>query len=181
MASIRQFTTEDLILIQTQNLLSLPENYTMKYYYFHILSSPELSFVAVNDRGEIVGYVLGKVDEDIPKVGNITSVAVSRSYRRMGIAQKLMRQVQRKMIEVYHLERCTLNVRETNYAAYHLYHDVLGFKRLDVDVKYYADGENGIKMEQDLIVLAKEWGLNVYIDSQSDKKVEKGSKKRSNA
>ena len=71
MASIRQFTvfklrsndlkTEDLILIQTQNLLSLPENYTMKYYYFHILSSPELSFVAVNDRGEIVGYVLGKV------------------------------------------------------------------------------------------------------------------------
>ncbi len=54
-------------------------------------------------------------------------------------------------------------------------------RRLDVDVKYYADGENGIKMEQDLIVLAKEWGLNVYIDSQSDKKVEKGSKKRSNA
>ena len=43
------------------------------------------------------------------------------------------------------------------------------------------ENENGIKMEQDLIVLAKEWGLNVYIDSQSDKKVEKGSKKRSNA
>lgn len=111
----------------------------MKYYYFHILSSPELSFVAVNDRDEIVGYVLGKVyglllidwkdsDEDNAKVGNITSVAVSRSYRRLGLAQKLMRQVQRKMIEVYHLERCTLNVRETNYAAYHLYHDVLGFK-----------------------------------------------------
>ena len=54
-------------------------------------------------------------------------------------------------------------------------------RRLDVDVKYYADGENGIKMEQDLIVLAKEWGLNVDIDSQSDKKVEKGSKKRANA
>ena len=111
----------------------------MKYYYYHIVSSPELSYVAVNERNEIVGYVLGKMyfmyycglvnsDEDNSKVGNITSVAVCRAYRRMGLAQKLMRQVERKMIEVYDLERCTLNVRESNYAAYHLYHSVLGFQ-----------------------------------------------------
>ena len=61
-------------------------------------------------------------------MGNITSVAVCRAYRRMGLAQKLMRQVERKMIEVYNLEKCTLNVRESNYAAYHLYHGVLGFQ-----------------------------------------------------
>ena len=48
-------------------------------------------------------------------------------------------------------------------------------------MKYYADGENGIKMEQDLIALANEWGLKVDVDSQQDKKVEKGLKKRANA
>lgn len=71
MASIRQFTvffvnnnhlqTDDLISIQTQNLLFLPENYSMKYYYYHLLTSPELSWVAVNEQNQVVGYVLGKV------------------------------------------------------------------------------------------------------------------------
>lgn len=40
-----------------------------------------------------------------------------------------MRQVERKMIEVYGMDRCRLNVRETNYAAQHLYKSVLGFKQ----------------------------------------------------
>ncbi|KAK8800803.1 hypothetical protein WA588_001634 [Blastocystis sp. NMH] len=140
----------------------------MKYYYYHIVSSPELSYVAVNEQNKIVGYVLGKIDEDNSKVGNITSVAVCRAYRRMGLAQKLMRQVERKMIEVYNLEKCTLNVRESNYAAYHLYHSVLGFQRIDVDVKYYADGENGIKMEQDLVSLKAELGLGPFKGAKSE-------------
>lgn len=33
----------------------------MKYYYYHIVSSPELSYVAVNEQSKIVGYVLGKM------------------------------------------------------------------------------------------------------------------------
>lgn len=39
----------------------MPENYQMKYYYYHILSWPELSWVAEDDKGRIVGYVLGKL------------------------------------------------------------------------------------------------------------------------
>ena len=54
------YYTDDLIGIQTQNLLSLPENYTMKYYYFHIITAPELSWVAVDEKSNIVGYVLAK-------------------------------------------------------------------------------------------------------------------------
>lgn len=33
----------------------------MKYYYYHLITSPELSFVAVNENNQVVGYVLGKV------------------------------------------------------------------------------------------------------------------------
>ena len=45
--------------MQHCNLLCLPENYQMKYYMYHGLSWPQLSFVAEDHRGEIVGYVLG--------------------------------------------------------------------------------------------------------------------------
>ncbi|KAK8794697.1 hypothetical protein WA158_001678 [Blastocystis sp. Blastoise] len=152
MASIRQATAEDLISIQTANLLSLPENYQMKYYYFHILSWPELSWVAEDAQGRIVGYVLGKLDDDDDKldVGHITSLAVFRTYRRLGLAEMLMRQTQKRMITIYNCKWCDLHVRESNYAARHLYEDVLHFHLEDVDVKYYADGENGLHMRRDL-------------------------------
>lgn len=123
-------------------------------------------------------------DDDNPTCGAITSVAVSRNYRRLGLAQRLMRQSQRKMIEVYNMKKCQLNVRESNYAAQHLYKNVLGFKwvfsyfftvrQVDVDVKYYADGENGIRMEQDLVALRSELGLPEF-KGEEKKSSEKGS------
>lgn len=56
-------------------------------------------------------------------------------------------------------------------------------RRIDVDVKYYADGENGVKMEQDLVALRAELGLPAFKgeaskeDSASEKASEKKSKK----
>jgi peptide alpha-N-acetyltransferase len=52
---------EDLLNMQHCNLLNLPENYQMKYYFYHGLSWPQLSFVAEDDKGSIVGYVLAKM------------------------------------------------------------------------------------------------------------------------
>ncbi len=52
---------EDLLNMQNCNLLCLPENYQMKYYFYHALSWPQLSYVAEDDRGRIVGYVLAKM------------------------------------------------------------------------------------------------------------------------
>ena len=47
--------------IQNCNLHNLPENYQMKYYFYHALSWPQLSYVAVDPKGRIVGYVLAKM------------------------------------------------------------------------------------------------------------------------
>lgn len=33
----------------------------MNFYYYHFLTWPDLSWVAENEKGEIVGYVLGKM------------------------------------------------------------------------------------------------------------------------
>jgi hypothetical protein len=102
--------------IQTCNITNLPENYFLKYYLYHALTWPQLSFVAVvRPRGgyktataggpgaagdvsgqypKVVGYVLAKMEEepsDGVQHGHITSLSVMRTHRRLGIAERLMR------------------------------------------------------------------------------------------
>ena len=47
--------------MQNCNLWNLPENYQMKYYIYHEVTWPQLSFVAEDHQGRIVGYVLAKM------------------------------------------------------------------------------------------------------------------------
>ena len=49
-ANYPTFQTSDLMNMQHCNLLCLPENYQMKYYMYHGLSWPQLSFVAEDNR-----------------------------------------------------------------------------------------------------------------------------------
>jgi ribosomal protein S18 acetylase RimI-like enzyme len=101
--------------IQTCNITNLPENYFLKYYLYHALTWPQLSFVAVvrpkngysrNRKSaagaggaaeappKVVGYVLAKMEEepmDGVAHGHITSLSVMRTHRRLGIAERLMR------------------------------------------------------------------------------------------
>lgn len=137
--------------MQECNLHNLPENYQMKYYLYHALSWPELLYVAEDDNGKIVGYVMGKIeDEDLekdePVHGHITSISVLRSHRKLGIATKLMRASQFAMSSIYDAEYCSLHVRVGNRAAIALYRDTLAFEVLKVEDKYYADGEDAYDM-----------------------------------
>lgn len=44
--NIRRATVADLITMQHTNLTNLPENYTFKFYLYHLLTWPHISFVA---------------------------------------------------------------------------------------------------------------------------------------
>ena len=108
--------------MQHCNLLCLPENYQMKYYFYHGLSWPQLSYVAEDDQGRIVGYFLAKMEEESDIAhGHITSLAVKRTNRRLGLAQKLMDQASRAMVECFNARYVSLHVRKSNRAALHLY------------------------------------------------------------
>ncbi|KAL3963269.1 N-acetyltransferase complex ARD1 subunit [Purpureocillium lilacinum] len=159
---IRLLTSADLPLIQHANLENLPENYFLKYYLYHALSWPQLSFVAVDasrpraspyEYPKIVGYVLAKMEEEpadgVPH-GHITSLSVMRTHRRLGIAEKLMRQSQLAMVETFQAKYVSLHVRVSNAAARHLYEDTLRFKNEKTEAKYYADGEDAFCMRLDL-------------------------------
>ena len=58
---IIKYIVEDLMQMQNCNLWNLPENYQMKYYIYHEVTWPQLSFVAEDHQGRIVGYVLAKM------------------------------------------------------------------------------------------------------------------------
>ena len=101
MVCIRKATVDDLLAMQACNLFCLPENYQMKYYFYHILSWPQLLYVAEDYNGKIVGYVLAKMEEESSEChGHITSLAVLRTHRKLGLATKLMTAAQNAMEQV---------------------------------------------------------------------------------
>ncbi|PAV21376.1 acyl- N-acyltransferase [Pyrrhoderma noxium] len=152
--SIRLATVDDLMGMQACNLQNLPENYTMKYYLYHALSWPGLSYVAEDSKGRIVGYILAKMEEDLKDDeaphGHVTSISVLRGYRRLGIAKKLMLQSQEAMSTIYKASYVSLHVRKSNRAAIGLYRDTLKFEEDGIEKKYYADGEDAYAMKLSL-------------------------------
>ncbi|CCM04050.1 uncharacterized protein FIBRA_06209 [Fibroporia radiculosa] len=157
--NIRPARVEDLAGMQACNLQNLPENYTMKYYMYHALTWPQLSFVAEDNKGRIVGYILAKMEEDTESEeeahGHVTSISVLRSYRRLGLAKRLMVQSQEAMATVFRASYVSLHVRKSNRAALALYRDTLGFTVKDIEKKYYADGEDAYAMRLSLKDLAR--------------------------
>lgn len=151
MVSVRRAQPRDLVDMQQCNLMCLPENYQMKYYFYHVLTWPQLLHVA-EDRGKIVGYVLAKMEEEavIPH-GHITSLAILRQYRKLGLATKLMEAAHQAMKDVFRAEYVSLHVRVGNKGALHLYKDTLGYQVFDVEAKYYADGEDAYDMRKPLL------------------------------
>ena len=152
MVSIRRATVDDLLKMQQTNLLCLPENYQFKYYIYHYLSWPSLLHVAEDHNGKIVGYVLAKLeDEDVKQgeiQGNITSISVLRTYRRLGVASKLMTHAINMMQEYFDADFVSLHVRVSNRPALHLYHNNLGFDVRGIEKEYYADREDAYKMRK---------------------------------
>jgi len=172
----------------------------LQYYYYHILSWPQLLQVAEATNGDIVGYVLAKVEDEeaataaaaaaaasskdsntssggggtsttsssssspaprspappapnAPEVhGHITSLAVARTHRKLGIASKLMQATHTAMAEVFGARYASLHVRVSNAAAFHLYSRTLGYQIRGVEDKYYADGEDAFDMRKPLVL-----------------------------
>ncbi|KAJ7617148.1 acyl-CoA N-acyltransferase [Roridomyces roridus] len=156
--NIRLAKEHDLLAMQAANLQNLPENYSLRLWIYHIITWPQISFVAEDAKGRIVGYVLAKIadpneDEgssapgDTRVHGHINSISVLRTYRRQGLAKKLMLLSQESMMAVYNASVVSLHVRRSNKAAIALYRDALGFAVHKVEVGYYADKEDALSMQ----------------------------------
>jgi ribosomal-protein-alanine N-acetyltransferase len=104
-------------------------NDTFEYDYNHLL-------VEKRD-GRLVGYI---IYSEVQGEAELLRVAVEKSYRRKGIARKLIKGMLRELRE-FEAERVTLEVRAHNISAVQLYKR-FGFKELFVRTNYYHDPED---------------------------------------
>ncbi|CAG8109378.1 unnamed protein product [Penicillium nalgiovense] len=177
--------------IQTCNITNLPENYFLKYYLYHALTWPQLSFVAVvrprggykssstaiagNVAGEypkVVGYVLAKMEEeptDGLQHGHITSLGGGRGGGGGGRGEGLLWMSQRAMAESHRAHFVSLHVRMSNVAALRLYRDTLGFEVEKIENGYYADGEDAYAMHLNLQNMWLDWKAIEKRDAENNK------------
>lgn len=150
---LREFKPEDLQSVISINLKCLPENYSSQFFLELYERYPKLFIVAELDE-RIVGYIMCRIETGISefkrpifgvaKKGHIVSIAVLPEFRRCGIAEKLIDQAMRGMVE-YGATECYLEVRTTNDAAVGLYKKS-GFETIRSISGYYCDGEDAFVM-----------------------------------
>lgn len=135
--------------MQNCNVSNLPENYPMKYYFYHFLSWPQLLHVAEADDMKTTGYVLSKMNEESDALchGHITSLAVVRTQRKQGIAHRLMDAAHDAMQTTFNAEFSSLHVRISNRAASSLYAS-LGYRYHELESVYYSDGEDALGLRR---------------------------------
>jgi len=153
--NIRRCILEDLDSVIEINEKELPEDYPY-YFYKSILDDfPESFLIAQNRNGELIGYIMWRV-EKAPSVnslkyvnkGHLVSIAVSKEYRKRGIAQALL---SNSMIALkkYNIKQYVLEVRVSNYTAIKLY-EKFNYKITVIKKNYYRDGENAYFMTLDV-------------------------------
>jgi N-alpha-acetyltransferase 30 len=151
-------------------VLQIPHSHHIGFHavftYRYFLSRyPELCIIAVNEKGESIGCVVGKIDnesengngddqapqkanntgEEEVRVGYIGMLAVMDTYRRRGIGKALVQRILQRMIK----ERCisvTLETEVSNIHAQRLYQDIFGFVREERLVRYYINWNDAYRL-----------------------------------
>lgn len=109
------------------------------------------------NKPKIVAYVLGKVETRpvknfnergniVERYGHVTSLAVQKEFRRLGLAKSLMNQLHYHF-QHHEITSCGLHVRTSNLAARCLYQDD-GYQIDEIIKGYYQDGEDAYFMRR---------------------------------
>mmetsp|Transcript_21771 Transcript_21771/g.44615 ORF Transcript_21771/g.44615 Transcript_21771/m.44615 type:complete len:310 (+) Transcript_21771:198-1127(+) len=114
----------------------------------------------LNQEPKIVAYVLGKVEtrpaldlddplsrgDRVERLGHVTSLAVQKDFRRLGLAKAMMTQLHHHL-QHHGIASCGLHVRTSNLAACRLYQDD-GYQIDQIIKSYYQDGEDAYFMRR---------------------------------
>ena len=142
--TIERMTREDIEQVEAieQEIFSVPWS---EQSFIDACETKENVYIVCKDNGKVLGYcgmwtVLGE--------GNITNMAVASQYRRQGIAELLMREMERISIEENGVDVFFLEVRQSNESAKKLY-EKMGYKPIGTRKRFYE------KPVEDAIVMSK--------------------------
>jgi ribosomal-protein-alanine acetyltransferase len=138
-----EITVEDLSIKLIDKLYDIEkqcfdkEAFSKQQITYLIRDYNSIGLAASADK-EVVGFVIARVDiHRNMRFGHILTVDVSPAYRRMGIARKLLTQIE-ELLKQKGATECRLEVRENNAAALSLY-GKLGYKKVGRLERYYGD------------------------------------------
>eukprot|EP00093_Oithona_nana_P012813 12813.XXX_771250_770665_1 [CDS] Oithona nana genome sequencing. len=137
MTTIRQFTCDDLFRFNPINLDPLTETYGVGFYLQYLARWPEYFLVAESPAGDLCGYIMGKAEgQGESWHGHVTAVSISPHHRRLGLAAKLMADLE----EISEKKKCyfvDLFVRVSNTVAINMYKN-LGYTVYRTVLQYYS-------------------------------------------
>lgn len=122
--TIRRARKDDISRINQCNRENLPENYNYNFYLSHLDRWPNLSFIALSENDETMGYAIGRL-EMMPLektqlgrfslkpvyLGHVASLAVNKKFRGLGVAQSLMRELHHNFANKHEVDKSILYCR----------------------------------------------------------------------
>lgn len=104
--------------------------------------------LAARLNSEIAGFLIARIEREKAKMfGHILTLDVAPSRRRLGIARRLLGELE-KLLSQKGIRECRLEVKESNVAAINLYLK-LGYKKMSRLEKYYGDA-HGLYFQKSL-------------------------------
>ncbi|KAJ1329142.1 N-terminal acetyltransferase B complex catalytic subunit [Microdochium nivale] len=150
MTTFRPFRPDDLNRISKCNLDPLTETYDLSFYVQYYTKWPSLFQVAEDTNGNIVGYIMGKVESSpdyfkfsehyLPWHAHITALTVAPEARRSGVGS-ILTEFLEKAAEAHDTLFVDLFVRKSNTRAIDFY-EKLGYSVFRVVKDYYGDNVN---------------------------------------
>lgn len=146
-------TVEDASLQHLDNLCEIEgecfdrEAFTRQQMTHLLTDYNSVGLIAKVD-GKIVGFIIGMIYFDrSSSVGHILTIDVLPAYRRRGIGQRLLVEME-NIFKSKGVKTCRLEVREDNTAALHLYKK-LGYE-IAAKLKNYYGKVHGIYLRKNL-------------------------------
>ncbi|EDW76129.1 uncharacterized protein Dwil_GK19033 [Drosophila willistoni] len=124
MSAFREFQLDDLFKLNRIFFDPLVEIYALSFYMQRLLQYPHLSVTALTVNNRLSGYIFGSHETNksssCPHNAHISSLAIDQTYRRLGVATKLIDNFH-QTAELNQDWYVDLFVRDTNKSAIKLY------------------------------------------------------------
>jgi len=148
------FTLMQLYDMNSVNVDQLTETYTTSFYGEYCVHWPEYQRAALHPNGTMMGYVLGKAEGTGEKWhGHVSAVTVAPTFRRIGLGEALMKNLEDVSEHIHNAYFVDLFVRESNAVAIKMY-ERLGYV-VYRRVKGYYSGGGAFPKEEDAFDMRK--------------------------